>query len=385
MKQKLWVLNSTLLLFLILAALTSFLLHLEPPIFKVRPPLPSPTTEAPTEQLKDADIKEIIEKDLFSPLVKPTPKVTEKSLVTPIPEPKLPTPAPYTEPQKPDFLPPLNYTVKGLVFSGDEEKSIVMIADNETNKESVYHLGDSVGKGGQIIKISKNKVTLLRDNGQHEIFYLRRDDNKAATPPEKQWEDIIRKVGDNAFEVDRIQFPKRVESLGHLLELLSCVAAYSKGKSLGLKIGNLAQTSVGPALGLQAGDIITSINGLATSDKVNRVQIYEKVSQMKNDDVISVDVQRNGQNLTLSYKLTIIKKTSRRQFVPTPTEGEKGKEKADVGADLSRMNEMQEREKRLREFNEQQQQPGRQSNIIEEIRQRLLENMRARAQEMQRR
>lgn len=52
-----------------------------------------------------------------------------------------------------------------------------MIADNKTNQEGTFKVGDTV-QDAQLIRIFSNKIILLRNNGQQEVLYLREQDAK---------------------------------------------------------------------------------------------------------------------------------------------------------------------------------------------------------------
>ena len=174
MKQQLWILNSSLLLIFILTLLLNLLLQQTPPSIKVKR-----TTAREREmqtEIAIEGIENIYKYDLFGTFKKEAFVPSTRELVTPIPQPKPISPKPIKELAKPKFLPPLKIALKGIAFSSDENKSIGMIVD-ATKKEQIYHVGDTI-KDAQIIKISKNRLTLLRANGQHETIFMKKEDNK---------------------------------------------------------------------------------------------------------------------------------------------------------------------------------------------------------------
>ena len=372
-KQQLWVVNSSLLIIFCLTLLLGVFLQQATPPFRIKRPTID-EFEKP-KPLSKASIESIYKNDLFGTFI-PTPHRAEpQSLITPIPQPRavdLPTPPPAA---KPEFVPPLALSLKGIAFSLDEDKSIGMLTD-ETQKENIYHLGDPI-KDALLLKIARNRITLLRSNGQHETIFLRKEDNPQEDnpqplPPAQQWNHVIKKVEENSFLIDRTEFPKAFPTLGSLIQAFSLLTIYRDGKPVGIKIGNnLAPNSLGTAMGLVKGDIIMTINSIKTANKKNRITIYDKAIQMKKEDSLSIELERNQQPFTLTYKLTHIEKELK-GFFPTSQPDQPKQE-----APQLKMSQLQAREERTRKFA--QQHPPRQEKAIEEIRQRLLENMRARA------
>ena len=372
MKQQLWILNSSLII--IFAAIFSFNLVLKQEI----PLLRTRRIEIEEPQKKKApiiiSIDKILKQDLFDTYISIEERPIKQSLVTPIPEPKPPVFTPPSEPQKLEFIPPLNITLKGIISSSEEEKSVAMIAD-ETNKEKVYHLGSMI-KDGQILKLAKNKVVLIRANGQQETYLLRKEEDKIdATSPER-WKCVVKKVDDQNYEIDPQEFGKEIQSLGELIEELSLGTAYQKGAPIGLKIGNVDPNEIGTALGLNQNDIIKAINNINTNDIKNRIKIYDALIQLKKGDIIKVTLNRNNQDTLLSYKLVKLEKPKKQAFIQPAKEGVQPPETSPMSQ--FKMSGLQEREKQLREFKRSHKSP-KQQQVISDIRQRLLDNMRSRS------
>ena len=368
MKQQLWIVNSYLFLLFILTLIIGMLLQQAPPRFRERKPYIA--EREIRKPLPRESIENIYKYDLFGTFAAKEIAPSLKSLVTPIPQPNPVTIPVPPEPPKPTFVPPLKISLQGIAFASNEEKSICMIVD-ETKKETIYHIGDMV-KDAQLIKIGKNRITLLRVNGQHETIFLRKLDNKELLPPDKKWDDVVKKVNSTTFEIDFKRFPQEIPTLGTLTEMLSLLTTYQKGKPTGIKIASLSPNSIGNLLGLQKSDVITSINGMPTADKKSRVKIYDTITKTETGDAVQVSFQRGGRNITHTYKLTEIEKVKKKEFAPsTDAKQEQKKE-----ATLFKLNKLQEREKKRREFT--QKHKNKQRHAIDEIRKRLLENIRSR-------
>jgi hypothetical protein len=87
------------------------------------------------------------------------------------------------------------------------------------------------------------------------------------------------------------------------MDLLDLTTVYQKGKSVGVRIGKLAENSLGQALGFMTGDIVTKINNLSTADSANKLKIYQEVTSLKSGDTLTVTLVRNHQEIVLTMKI----------------------------------------------------------------------------------
>jgi len=346
MKQQLWIINSSLLLLLILTALIGFMLQQKMPRFRARRSVFEERKKA--KALQPEEIENIYKYDLFGTFVTKKFVASPQQLVPPMPQPKVVTPAPTPPLPKVAFLPPLTLTLRGIAFSSDESKSVSIIED-ETKKENVYHVGEAI-KDAQLIKVSQNRITLLRVNGQHETIFLRKDDYRQPIPAEKKWDHLVKKIDDSHFEIDNKAFVDEIPTLGLLIDMLSPVTAFAKGKPIGIMLTSMEVNSIGSSIGLQKSDIITAIDGMGTANKKDRVKIYDKLSKAKRGAVITIALTRNNKAMTLIYTLADIHRVTKRIFAPTaPTDKQPAKKEVQPTFPMSKL---QERAKQRRTFAE---------------------------------
>ena len=372
MKQQLWILDSSLLAIFLVVLFVSQMLKQEPPVFRQKRII---AIQEAVEKKKSAKSKlnwDIIYKsDLFGTFIHKETVPVKKELVAPIPAPKPADTALPPEPKKQEFVEPLKITVKGIIVSADEDRSVAMVED-EAKKEKLYHLGEKI-KDGQIIKVERNRLVVLRGNGQQEVFFLRKDDAKLQEDTPDKWKYIIKKGEDEVYELDPQHFVEEVESLGSFIERASIIGtAYSGGKPVGIRIGELEKDNVGQMLNLKKGDIITSINDISPIDVKDRLKIYDAVTNAKIGDNIKVVVKRDGNDETLTYRFAKISKAKKKTFAPDKKEGDKE-------AVQLKLSKLQEREKQIRDFKVTHgTSDSKQREAISKIRKRLLENLRSR-------
>lgn len=388
MKQQLWIINSSLIGFFFIACILLKIFEGHPPVRRPQKII-LPNIGKQGESLSPRAIENIYKNDIFGTqaqgllqqqLGSPT---QQASLATPIPELKAIQATIPPEPKKQEFIDPLNLSLKGIVMSSDESKNVAMIAD-ETQKESLYHLGDKI-KDAQIIKILKNRVVFLRANGQQEIFFLRKEDNPLSISLEERWKSIIKTINEKTFEIDPQLFIREIDSVGTFIDSLPLVGTtYSAGVATGIRVGTIEKENIGTFLGLKTFDVIVSIDDISTSNPKDRLSIYDKLCSTKIGDTITVvvdreDPQQGNQKVTISYKLANLAE----QGVPTGLTPSTNKDAEGQGQTQpmqpGKMSNLQERTATQRQFMDRHPNPQRQETMME-IRKRLLDNLRTRMQ-----
>ena len=372
MKQQLWIINSSFLGFFLLAyALTVFL--------KVE----SPQVRLPKKMSRDLEKKKeavipigywdpIFKNDIFNTYVVAEQSPVQKQLVTPVREIKEPAIVPPPPLPKQEFVDALKISIKGIIVADDESRNVAMIED-ETQKESLYHLGDKI-KDGQIIKIARSRVVILRANGQQEIFYLRKDDLKIALGDADRWQYIVKKTSDTSFQIDPDTFKLEAGSLGTFLDNCAIIGTvYKKGVPLGIRVGTLEKEDLGSMIGLQTNDIIIDVYSIPTGPMKNRIMIYDKIQELEIDSSFDVTIQRSGGMIKISYRLAKMNKSKQNLFPGDTKIGENKKDDADL-----KSSKLQEREKSVREFQQNHNTAAQQQETIARIRERLLENLKSR-------
>lgn len=376
MKQPLWIVNSALLFFLIIIIAINVLLQQKPTRIRKRE-----HQEAPQlfKKKKPAIKKETIYKyDIFDTFQQKEHEPKERSLVTPVPEPKIPEPPKPPAQKKAVLQSPLNVTLKGIILAADEKKSIAMLAD-ETGKEKNYYPGDQI-KDAQVMKVAQNRVVIIRSNGQHETFRLRKEEeNLTGTGDDDDKEDplslVVKKIKENKYKLDPKRFAKEVSTLGNIIENHAIITAYQNGDSIGVRIDNMPEKSILHAMGIQKGDIIKSIDNTPASGRKNRMKIYDRITSSSNGETIGLKITRGSDEIQLDYTLTTIEKPIQHHFLP---EDQQAKQNGKDSDKLSKLDSLDSRDRQLRDFS--QRHSTKQQDMMGEIRKRILDNMNARPQ-----
>jgi type II secretory pathway component PulC len=296
-----WIVNSSLLALLFFSHFSIRFLQVPVP----QRELIKPKLVKLEEKVVSVNIEKIYKKDLFDTISEePKKEIVAEPLPTPPIVPKVSAPSMPPKQVEPKFLDPLNVTLKGIFFVGSHRKeNSVIIQNNTTNEEITVSVGDKV-QDATVIRIFKNKVILLRVNGQQEILYLREEDVKqdASYGYSEDWNDIIIKVSDAEYQINLQEFMVRIANVGELLYALGITTAYKNGKSIGCRVGVTESDSLGSYLGLKTGDIITDINNRPVITTQDRLEILQEIGEKKIDD-IAATILRGGRTLSITYHL----------------------------------------------------------------------------------
>lgn len=370
-REQLWIANSALVgLFFLLCGIHS-LTQQEIPVFRARKRR-AINTEEQMPALVAVNVEKIYQNDLFGTYNAPAEEgPTQKNLVTPIPEFSVKASSKPPKPKPAEFLSPLKITIKGIILSDEPSKSIAMVAD-QTNKEQVYHVGDKI-QDAQIIKLTKNMMVALRDNGQQETFYLRKPIKM--TPGLSSWEYAIKKIDDNLFHIDPIELTKELTSVGEVIEALDLSGVYKNNQSQGVRVGSVDHHPLGEKLGLQHGDLVTKVNNIPALSTKDRIKIYDAIAALPMGERIHVSLTRDGSEQTISYLLARLERPSPFSN-PVTTDAPEGAAEDDELFKLSKNAQRQQKRRRFEHVHRTHQQHD---DAVSDMRKRLLGDMRDRS------
>lgn len=301
----LWIINSTLF-----ALFIGMLFFVGLSRYKLPARTQLKVEYAPEQSPKDVskiDTSRIYRNDLFNTFhgesAEAPTKPVEKKLQLPTP-PIAKAAAPVE--QKPvQFLEPLAITLKGIMFSTEEQHNRVIIQDAKSGAEKLYKVGDML-EDAEIVRIYYNKVMIIRSNGQQETLFVTAQEAQKdiSFKHDIEWKDIIIKKSPTEFAIHKDQFTYAIKNLAQFIDVLDITTAFKKGKVIGCRIGVLKPQTVGPALGLEPNDIILTIAGIETTSTNDRVEIFTKIKNMNPEEQIEVTLLRNGNPLTHTYSFT---------------------------------------------------------------------------------
>ncbi len=122
-------------------------------------------------------------------------------------------------------------------------------------------------------------------------------------PPPLEMVDIssnVRKTGQDSYEIDRSGLDNALNNSGDLSRQARVIPHYRDGKQQGFKIVGIRPGSIYSNLGVNSGDILTSLNQDALNTPDQSLALFE---YLKNNDNVALDIERRGRKVTLEYSI----------------------------------------------------------------------------------
>ncbi len=238
---------------------------------------------------------DIYQRDLFR-LQKPPPPVVEKEEVTPV----------IREPSLSEYL-----FLQGIIVA---KPSLAVIEDRTLRTTSIYREGEELA-AGKIIRIEHDRVVIRDRQGRENTLVLAAVQGPAPSPaPKEQPMDIHHAVltpeisGEEGAEDQKIVSLQDIREItaNHQEELrdLRITPVVSQGDIAGYQLTNIGRgklAELAGRYGLQSGDVITSVNGIALESlaKINQI-----AGSIRPGSPVSVGILRQGKPVTITLQLT---------------------------------------------------------------------------------
>lgn len=189
------------------------------------------------------------------------------------------------------------------VVLGDQRGVFAVIEDLSSKQQSLYHLHDSVLDLGEVSEIRRNGV-MIRQGNVEELLELAHAEGPSAavdpvgtTPPPQKPSTSgapLRKV------VDRREVEQAMSDLPKLLSQARAVPNMANGTVNGYRLDYIAPASFYEKIGVQTGDVLQRVNGVDIRDPSTMLGLLQ---QLKNEQIVKLDVVRNNQRSTITYEL----------------------------------------------------------------------------------
>lgn len=256
----------------------------------------------------------------LAPIPKALPKVVATAKRGPAPGAQIPQWHLFGEVQRqaavkpqPKELPKTNLklTLRGLLASAVEEESWAIIAD-QSGRENFYNVGAALPGNAELLEIHPDHVVLSR-SGRHETLELPKESldlsgeatGSAANrrrPTQRASRSTSSRVapsgGSNLslsqYRDALLNDPQSVS------DLLTVEPEQRGGRFIGYRVGEGPDGGFLASQGLVAGDIVTSVNGVALTSPTKGLEIMRKLSTAKRVDLV---VERNGRRRRMSLSL----------------------------------------------------------------------------------
>lgn len=206
----------------------------------------------------------------------------------------------------------LALTLTGIAASTDDGRGSAVIQSGAT--EQVFSVGDALPASGRVVlaKVMPQQV-VIDNNGTYELIKLY-DGPGIAVPTRPVTRPASASPASTAVsmpEASRASANERSALAGQyrqqlydnpesLASVVSVSPVREEDRIVGYRIAPGADRAAFDAFGLQRGDIVTAVNGLALSDASNTVKLYQL---MKDATDATFDIERDGGTVTVSVDL----------------------------------------------------------------------------------
>lgn len=192
--------------------------------------------------------------------------------------------------------------------------SNAVLRDTDSKAVGAYGVGDRV-KGATITEIGDTRVH-LDHSGQPEYLDLLEETAPAAAPApaatpatpstgasdplSAELDKGIKKTGEHNYEIQRGTLESVLGNMNLLSRSARIVPEIRDGKAAGFRLYSVRPDGPFAKIGMQNGDVISSINGLEITSPEKALEVYAKLKSASN---LSVGIERNGQRATKEYNI----------------------------------------------------------------------------------
>ena len=198
----------------------------------------------------------------------------------------------------------LNLTLTGVVASSEQDAGTAIIENR--GSQAVYGLGEKIeGTNATLQKVYNDRViikngvrneTLMLDGIDYDEANRRREMQARNRPEPEELEEDTVELSEEALEATAALR----ERPASFTDFISISPKTEEGQLIGYQVSPGKEPELFKSAGLQAGDVITQINGL---DLTDLQQSQEALSELRNAQNIELTIIRDGSLTTLYLDL----------------------------------------------------------------------------------
>ncbi|HTY54722.1 MAG TPA: type II secretion system protein GspC [Candidatus Binataceae bacterium] len=188
------------------------------------------------------------------------------------------------------------------------EKPFAVIEDDQSHQQALYRLGDDIPDAGILVSVQKTRV-LINHDGQIMSLEISGDNlpveastttTTTSTTDSSPAGGGVHLTAPNQYTVDRATVDHDLQNMGTLLTQMRALPDIQNGKTDGFKLSEIQQGSLFQQMGLQDGDVVTTISGQAINDPMKALEL---LNVLQNSQSVAIQIMRNGQPMNLNYSI----------------------------------------------------------------------------------
>ncbi|NOY61996.1 MAG: type II secretion system protein GspC [Gammaproteobacteria bacterium] len=199
----------------------------------------------------------------------------------------------------------LNLILRGVIATGDESALAIIHNPSGSKKgDATYALGDQLPGGATLSEVHADRI-ILRRNGNYETLRLPRDKTNATASNTRS---AIRRGRNNrdfnrssaATTSVRQYRDTMINDPASMADMIKAAPFRKGGRQVGYRVQPGRDRTALAAFGLQAGDVVTAVNGVSLSNSANMMKVMRKLAKA---DTITAEVLRNGVPTTITKRM----------------------------------------------------------------------------------
>jgi general secretion pathway protein C len=206
----------------------------------------------------------------------------------------------------------MNLVLTGTMASADPQKGYAILGESATTAKT-YPTGATLRPGTKLHSVFTDRV-ILDNGGKLETLVLPRQFAGTAPPPRPPVAAAGNGVGDQLRQIAET-------NPGAFTSVVRPQPVFANGVQRGYRVYPGRDRRQFARLGLQPGDLVTSINGTPLDDPSRGMEIFNSLNSAAQ---VSVTVERNGQTQQLSLNTAQLSVPEPAQAAETPPEASAG-------------------------------------------------------------
>ena len=194
---------------------------------------------------------------------------------------------------------PADLSAVGVVVSGNPLRSVVLLRSG--GRSRLAAVGETAF-GGKVELVGRSLVVLDFDGQRVELRLTTAVTRAAISPPPPPAPVPLREDrGAGAREMERREVERRMAlEVPRILAETTAVPVMDEGRVAGLALTRVPESSLLTDAGLQAGDVLTEVNGTTIDSLATLMALYPR---LQGASELSAVVLRNGQPVRLTITL----------------------------------------------------------------------------------
>ena len=193
------------------------------------------------------------------------------------------------------------------VVMGDQSGIFAIVEEQTSKNQALYRLHDQIPDLGEVTAIQRSGIVIRKGNLE-ELVELALPERpgmpslSAVAPPAQTSTASLTPASSAPLKkvIDRREVEQAMNDLPKLMTQARAVPNMVNGALNGFRLDYIAPSSFYEKIGVQTGDVLQRVNGVDIRDPGT---ILSMLQQLKNEEVVKLDIIRNNQRSTVTYEL----------------------------------------------------------------------------------